>query len=253
MDPYLEDPSLWMDFHGRFITYCSDFLNARLPDDYDTLIEERISLVELSAEESKSYREDVALLISSSGAAREGGDWPVGGGPSAMIAEPVTIPQRIYDEIRESNIQIFDRRNHRLVTVIELFSPTNKTTGFQQYIVKRNSILRTDTHLVEIDLLIGGKRLPLELPLPAGHYFTYVSRCDRRPDCDVFASSIRERLPMIPIPLSPPDPDLESDLQELFSFTYDRGRYWRMFNVSAPPPVTLAAEDLQWVSGLAKG
>ena len=32
MDPYLEDPAIWMDFHERFITYCSDFLNDSLPD-----------------------------------------------------------------------------------------------------------------------------------------------------------------------------------------------------------------------------
>ena len=38
IDPFLEDSSLWMDFHKRFITYCSDFLNVRLPVDYDTRI-----------------------------------------------------------------------------------------------------------------------------------------------------------------------------------------------------------------------
>ncbi len=32
MDPYLEDPAFWEDFHDRFVTYWSDVLNGSLPD-----------------------------------------------------------------------------------------------------------------------------------------------------------------------------------------------------------------------------
>jgi hypothetical protein len=159
----------------------------------------------------------------------------------------------LYDEIGESKVAIFDRRHHRLVTVIELLSPSNKSSvGFEQYVVKRNSILRTRTHLIEIDLLIDGNRLPLATALPAGNYYTYVSRGDRRLDCNVFPSAIREPLPVIPIPLLAPDADLAMNLQELFSFTYDRGRYRRSLKYSGPPQAALSQDDLQWVAGLAK-
>jgi hypothetical protein len=57
---------------------------------------------------------------------------------------------------------------------------------------------------------------------------------------------------VIPIPLLAPDPDLALNLQELFAFAYDRGRYRRKLNYSTPPSVALSEDDLQWAAGLVK-
>ena len=140
------------------------------------------------------------------------------------------------------------------MTVIELLSPSNKRgEGFLQYKVKRNALLSTRVHLVEIDLLVGGERLPLKDALPAGDYFAYVARGDRRPNCDVYAWSIRQALSKIMIPLAAPDPDIALDLGELFTTTYDRGRYKRSLNYSVPPAAPLAAADQQWAAAIGKG
>jgi hypothetical protein len=249
MDPYLEDPSVWMDFHERFITYCSDALNDRLPDAYETRIEERVNLVSLSDERIASFRADVA--ISQLGEIQPRRSTREGTAATLVSVEPVTMPLTLYEEEHESKVHILDRRNHRLVTVIELLSPSNKRgEGFFEYKVKRNARLRTPVHLVEIDLLVGGERLPLEKALPAGQYYAYVARGDRRPDCQVYAWSVRQPLSTIMIPLSAPDPDLPLDLCELFKTTYERGRYKRSLTYSVPPPAPLPAEDLQWAAAL---
>ena len=46
MDPYLEDPAFWSDFHARFITYWSDALSDCLPDNYEARIDEKVRLVD---------------------------------------------------------------------------------------------------------------------------------------------------------------------------------------------------------------
>ena len=68
-------------------------------------------------------------------------------------------------------------------------------------LAKRNALLHQDVHLVELDLLRGGQRLPLRDPLPPGDYCTLVSRGDRRPGCAVCAWPLAHPLPTIPVPL----------------------------------------------------
>lgn len=126
MDPYLEHPSIWMDFHERFITYCSDALNERLPDAYETRIEARINLVELPESEVRQFRADVAVS-SFETAERRGAAARTEAAQGVVMAEPVTLPLLFYDEVRESNVHILRRQDQRLVTVIELLSPTNKS------------------------------------------------------------------------------------------------------------------------------
>lgn len=80
-------------------------------------------------------------------------------------------------------------------------------------------------HLIEVDLIRAGPRLKLNRPLPAGDYFAFLSRADRRPECDVYAWTVRDALPALPIPLRTPDGDIPVDLAAAFRMTYDRGRY----------------------------
>ncbi len=216
MDRYLEDPSVWMDFHESFITYLRDALNEHLPDTYETRIEGRVNLVALAEGELQPFRADVAISNLAENR-RERRDDPTRGATATVLAaEPVTIPLVLYEAEHESKLHIRDRRNHRLVTVIELLSPTNKRgDGSIDYKVKRNALLHTPVHLVVIDLLVGGERLPLQRDLPPGQYFAYVSRDDRRVDCLVYAWSIRQALSNIMIPLLAPDPDLTLGLAEL--------------------------------------
>ena len=61
-------------------------------------------------------------------------------------------------EMKERFIEIFAIDTDCVVCVIEILSPANKTPGTarKEYLNKQHSLLETDTHLLEIDLLRAG-------------------------------------------------------------------------------------------------
>ncbi len=117
---------------------------------------------------------------------------------------------------------------------------------------KRKQWIRQPVNVVEIDLLSGGHRLPMRGLLPTGDYYAFVSRSNRRPNCDVYAWSIRRELPAIPIPLSIPDPDVLLDLRAVFTQTYDGAPYGESINYSAPLDSPLVSEDRAWAEQQAR-
>ncbi len=80
----------------------------------------------------------------------------------------------------------------------------------------------------------------------------FVSRSERRPNCDVNARSIRRELPVVPIPLAAPDPDVLLDLRGVFAQTYDGAPYGESINDSAPLDLPLAPEDRDWAEQQAR-
>jgi Protein of unknown function (DUF4058) len=247
MDPFLESQGFWQDFHFRVIACCSDLLSSSLPGNYAALIEERISLVDLTGEARLGFRPDVSIVREERGTAapREQG--------SVATLEPVAVPmaRKDLDEVPERWIEIKRLPDLALVTVIEILSPTNKSgLGRSQYLQKRREVLDQPVHLVEIDLLLRGPRLPMGGPLPRGDYYAFVSRTEKRESSDVYAWSIRRALPAIPIPLSPPDPDLSLDLATVVARAYDRGRYQRLIHYAEPLDLPLTGEDQNWLRTL---
>jgi hypothetical protein len=249
MDPYLEDPAFWSDFHATFINYWREALLDCLPPNYEARIDEKVRLVEVNPTRRKLIEPDVA--VTQHRPSRPPSPAPAG----ATTLEPVTIPLVIEEEeTHERWIEILHRPDRSLVAVLELLSPANKEEpGRSDYLAKRNALVRHRIHLVEVDLLIAGRRLPLERPLPPGDYYALVSNGDRRPDCDVYAWTLRQRLPSIPIPLLPPDPDVWIDLGAVFATSYERGRYARSLDYTAPPLIALDEETRRWVLEQARG
>jgi hypothetical protein len=236
MDPYLETPALWSDFHTAFITYWRDALLERLPDHYEARIDEKVHLLETVPPKSKRLEPDVAITQ------RRPSPPPSPAPAGVATLEPVTLSLVIEEETHERHIEILHRPDHTLVAVLELLSPANKENpGRHLYLDKRNGLIPHPVHLVELDLLLKGQRLPLEEELPPGDYYALVSRWDRRPECDVYAWTLRDPLPALPIPLLPPDADVWFDLAAVFAQTYQRGRYARSIDYAVPPAVALDA------------
>jgi hypothetical protein len=247
MDPYLETPAYWPDFHQRFITYWCDLLAERLPDQYEARIDERVNLVEAPHEEVKRIIPDLAITQREREQPSEVAEPTTTA--TLTAAEPVSIPMAILDDVHEGYIKILHRPDKTLVTVLELLSPTNKSDiGHGDYLAKRREVIRQGVNLVEVDLLTQGHRIPLLLPLPTGDYYVIVARSDNRPNCDVYAWNLRQPLPTIPIPLKPPDPPILLNLGQVFSLTYERGRYGRSFDYTQPPPTPLNETDIDWVA-----
>jgi hypothetical protein len=244
MDPYLEHPGFWRDFHQRFITYWCDWLADHLPDHYDIRIDERLGVVAEQPGGGKSMLPDLSVIQSQ--------PLPESVPPEAAVAtldrEPVTLSLAYVEEETESFLRLYHRPDASLIAVLELLSPTNKEgDGRQLYLEKRNQLLRETVHLVELDLLIGGKRLPTRGKLPPGDYYAYVARGDQRPHCEVYGWKLSEPLTRIRLPLKPSDPDLVFDLPGLLAEAYRKGRYARQLPYSSSPPVALSEENAKWV------
>ena len=132
--------------------------------------------------------------------------------------------------------------------VIEVLSPSNKRSGEDRepYLAKRRELLKSPAHLVEIDLLRGWKPMPLE-DRPECNYSVLVSRAERRPIAQMWPIRLRDRLPVIPVPLRAPDGDARVDLQEVLHRTYDGPGYDRFIYAGSPDP-PLSLEDVAWVA-----
>jgi hypothetical protein len=137
----------------------------------------------------------------------------------------------------------------RLVTIVEILSPANMYgEGRLEYNQRRVELLRTDTHLLEIDLLRQGARIALQGEVPSAHYYVYLSRRQRRPFTQVWPIDLRARLPRVPVPLLPPDPDVTLDIQAAVRACFDLVGYERLLDYSAPPPPpALDDGELAWV------
>jgi hypothetical protein len=105
-------------------------------------------------------------------------------------------------------------------------------------------LLSSAVHFVEIDLLRGGRRMPLENRRNCD-YSVLVSRAEDRPRAGFWPIRLRERLPIVPIPLQPKDPDARIDLQEVLHHVYDVTGY-DDFIYSGRPSPELSAKDAIW-------
>ncbi len=246
MNPYIEQPAVWQDFHARFMTLAAERIGDQVEPRYYVKIEEHIFIHELSADERRPFgRPDLSVHPFDSSA-------PVASGEAAVAVAPatVTMPTAV-DEVAQRFLEIRDRQTRQVVTVVELLSPANKdrNSGREQYWNKaRLLVTATQTGFVEIDLLRGGHRIPWA-GLPTCDYYALVSRsADRALDparADVWPVRLRDPLPTIPIPLLPGEPEPTLDLQSLVHRIYDSGRY-RMFIYDTPPEPLLSPAEAAW-------
>jgi hypothetical protein len=240
MNPYLERASVWHDFHESFMPLVREILTAQVLPRYFVRIDEHRYIHELSSGESRFLgRGDVLVpaLTPSSAAA-------VAAGP--ILEAPAEVGVPAVDTENLSFLEIRDRDNHELVTVIELLSPSNKYAGpdCEQYLAKARQLQRSRVHFVEIDLLRGGPRMPW-LDMPECDYCVVVCQIERRPKAGFWSIFLRDRLPEIKIPLRPGDAPARLDLQQVLHRIYDAAGY-AYYIYAGPPEPALSAADSAW-------
>jgi len=241
MNPYLEREGVWQDFHTRFVTALSDALVEQLLPRYVVSLEEHV-YVHASPEPDRYFlgRPDVAVKQTQFEAPQLETDTAVLDAPSHLL-----LPERA-DISTEPYLEIRDRDDELVITVIELLSPTNKRVGpdREQYLAKRQRYLASNVHVIEIDLLRGGDRMPAE-DMPDGDYCVIVRRAEQLRRAGCWPLRLRDPLPLIPVPLKAPDPDARLDLQNLLHLVYDRAGYrYRIYNNPPRPPLHPA--DAKW-------
>jgi hypothetical protein len=250
LDPYLEAQGRWPGFRNLLIAACNELLNRDLPEAYVGQVDARIALVSFDDEPSRRVP-DIMIGREEGRPTRRAGDAHA----ATATLEPVTMRLLKNEvEVREAWIDIFHLPEMELVTSIKILSPSNKGgTGRADYIAKRNALIDRPVNLVEIDLLLSGSRMPISKgTLRREDYVAIVARAERRPQADVYTWPLRHPLPVLPIPLRAPDPDVTLDLGEAFRMTYDRGGYPRVMRYGRPLPESLpiSPEDRAWAVGL---
>lgn len=245
IDPFIESQG-WGDFHHEFISGLREQLIARLRPRYVVKVELRIYLENAPEAELRWMQPDVAVL--------EPAGWPRDFGAIAVqeaaLAAPVILPVPIPQEVREAYLIIRPRESSEIVTTIEVLSPSNKrpgSDGRREYLDKRETVLRSAVHLVELDLLRNGERLPTLRPAPPADFYAFVCRGNRRPLAEVYPWTLPQRLPAIPVPLLAPDPDVPLDLQAVFATVYDRAGYDYALDYRRAVEPPLSAEAQVWV------
>lgn len=244
MDPFLEGPQ-WPDFHVRFLVHLSEKLAEELRPRYFVVAERRVYVETPGAgDEPGRSRPMVPDLVVAATRLRH---VPARGveRPAAPLAVALPMPRLA----RETYLELRLAQGRELVAVIELLSPANKRPGAgrREYLEKREAVLSSRAHLVELDLLRGGERLPMAEPLPASDYLAIVSRAEDRPLAGVWPFTLREPLPTITLPLAGDDPDLPIDLQSVFAAAYCAAGYDYSLSRELPLEPPLAADDLAWV------
>jgi hypothetical protein len=164
----------------------------------------------------------------------------------------VEVP--VTDLVEEWYLEIHETATGKVVTVIEVLSPTNKSrlAGRKQYRRKRNRILDTRTSLVEIDLLRAGDPMPVTTRRPVqSDYRILVSRGAARPRAKLYAFGVRQAIPMVPIPLLPRDTEPMLDLNTVVHAVYERARFDLRLNYSQDPVPPLGEDDAAWAREIA--
>ena len=184
MNPYLEQTEVWQDFRQSFVPHLREVLSPQVRPEYIVKVEEQLFIHGLPPDTERFVgRADVSVS--------EGGF--VEPGTSGSIAAPVLGRISLAPDVeRRAFLEIRDRSSRRLVTVVEVLSPSNKYRGpdRDQYLAKRRQLFCGQVHLVELDLLRGGPRLPVE-SLPACDYCVLISRYEDRPQVGLWPIALR--------------------------------------------------------------
>ncbi len=250
MDPYLEG-EIWQEFHGRLANQISQQLMPKLKPKYVALLHKYHTLDESGLGIAGSATKQAIYPDMSVTEIKEAVV------PYQTITAPaVELISPMPSEVPLLQVHIRDVAERRLVTVIEILSPANKRgKGFQQYLNKRKDLLTTQTHLLELDLLRGGERLPLQGgQLPPAPYYVFLSRFTKHPFTGVWPIQLRETLPTVPVPLLPPDEDVPLVLQQAIDACFELVEYHEyLLDYNQPPPEpTFESEDQAWIERVTK-
>jgi hypothetical protein len=128
-------------------------------------------------------------------------------------------------EVPMASVEIRDMAQNQLVTCIEILSPINKREpGLSKYREKRRRLHEAGVHLLEIDLLRRGQRPFAHPRIPSTPYLISLTRTGSK-FADIWAINLQDPLPVVSIPLRPPDSDVGLDLALAFTTIYERAAY----------------------------
>ena len=240
MNPYLENPELWSEVHSRLIVGIADELTDHLSEQYRVAIEKRVY--------ASSGDENLLVGIPDVSVVSKRSEAEPPTNVATLTPQPITVTVPMLEEVQERYLEIREAATGAVVTVIEILSPKNKRAGEgrQAYGRKRNQVLGSLSHLIEIDLLRGGQLLPIRGGVESD-YRILVSWSDRRPYAELYAFTVQQAIPPIPVPLMPGDEEPILDIQTVLQRIYEKGRYHLAIDYSQSLQPALSPENAAWV------
>ena len=259
-DPFLQ--KRWESCHTQMVVAFGELMRGRLPTGLRPRIESRVYLVETDPDGhvTRSNVKPDAFVIeypkSYQGPHVEAAQPLLGPGADdggTLVAEPIKCTA-IPTEMKERYIDIVDVNDgERIITSIEVLSPANKMPGpgFNQFREKQDMMRAGGVSLVEIDLIRGGTRAISAPPTfqdsgPDILYRVAILRSWERARGELYAMTLRHRLPTIDLPLRPSDPPLSIDLQVMHDIAYDRGEFAMDLDYRKEPSPPLSPTDAEW-------
>jgi hypothetical protein len=245
MDPYLEG-YMWADVHHELATIFKRLLVPLVRPHYAVRIDVSMYNDRVPAHELGIMYPDVEIIRPQPPEQRLIRE---AAGAVAIAPAPLSIPLTIMTQVRQASVEIRDVANNRLVTSIEIISPSNKREpGMSAYLAKRDEMRLAEVHLLEIDLLRRGTRPWPEVQVPDSAYLATLIRA-RHIQAEVWPIGLRESLPALPVPLRQPDPDVPLDLKRALDTIYDESDYPLTLNYDQPPPEPpLSEADAAWAA-----
>jgi hypothetical protein len=170
------------------------------------------------------------------------------------VTEQALFTSVVREEHHEDCIEIRQRNDARLVTLVDIVSPANKVTpaGRAAYLDKRREGRNANANLVEMDLVLQGQPT-LEYSrdgLPDWDYAVTVTRSTQPERYEIYTATLQKRLPRFRLPLAPDDRDTVLDLHTAFTRCYDQGGFASKIDYRRDPTTTLNTEDRQWLNEL---
>ncbi len=177
-------------------------------------------------------------------------------GQRNYVTEQALFTSVIREQHQEEFLEVRQRTDGKLVTLVEVVSPTNKLApqGRQVYLAKREEAKGQGANLVEIDLVLQGQPT-LEYSrdgLPEWDYAVTVTRATQPERYEIYSATLQKRLPRFRLPLAADDRDTVLDLQASFSRCYDQGGFASKVDYRRDPQVPLEDEDRKWLQELLK-
>jgi Protein of unknown function (DUF4058) len=223
MNPHLESPDLWTEVHHRLISAIAIHLGPTLRPKYRVAIEKRVYFSE--GDQAVEVGIPDAALLTAVQVREPASTTTATLAPQIDAGVSVTLPMR--SEVKEGYLEIREVATGRVVTAIEVLSPTNKRAGYGRntYEAKRQKLLASQSHLIEIDLLRYGKPMELLNTPTKTDYRILVSRSEERPQARLHGFNQSEPIPPIVVPLEPGDPEPILDLQAILNEIYDQAGF----------------------------
>jgi hypothetical protein len=172
-------------------------------------------------------------------------------GQRHYATEQALFTSVVREEHHEEFIEIRQRTDGRLITLVDVVSPANKTTtqGRQTYLDKRREGRSASSNLVEIDLVLQGQPM-LEYSrdgLPDWDYAVTVTRSTQPDRYEIYTATLQKRLPRFRLPLAADDRDTVLDLHAACARAYDQGNFAAKIDYGRDPVTALTAEDRHWL------